>query len=115
MKPGTKYLKYQRSDRKTDFIDAPVGENETPYDLEAEKPDGYSAVDWADGQKGLEVLPEPMRTAYILRHGNNWQIESIEDGVPTLSKHFGKTERTIRNWLAEADRRLQKWKETQVL
>jgi hypothetical protein len=109
-----KYLRYERNDRKTDFIDAPAGEDEAVYEIES-APSGYSSIDWADGQKGLDVLPEPIRTAYILRNGRNWQIDSLEPNVPTLSKHFGKTEKTIRNWLARAEVLLSEWREAQVI
>ena len=50
----------------------------------------------------LKVLTEPIRTAYILYHGYDWQIESVDPTEPTLSKHFRKTPRTIRNWLYKA-------------
>ena len=109
-----KYLRYESNDRETDFIDAPSGDDETVNEIKASESE-YSTVDWADGQKALEILPEPLRTAYILRNGKNWQIESLEPNVPTLSKHFGKTERTIRNWLVRAEKMLSEWREAQVL
>lgn len=62
-------------------------------------------------QEGLGVLPEPQRTAFILSHYYQWPIESKDAAVPTISKYFGKTPRTIQNWLTLAERTLQSWRE----
>lgn len=59
---------------------------------------------------GLHTLSEPLRTAYILRHFHDWQIESTDPAEPTLSKHFSKTPKTIYNWLKKADEALERWR-----
>ncbi len=56
----------------------------------------------------LESLDEPLRTVFILRYKYNMQVESIDPNEPTLSNHFDKTPRTIRNWLKKADEILKK-------
>lgn len=58
--------------------------------------------------EALEILDEPLRTAFILRYKYNIKVESIDPNEPTLSDHFGKTPRTIRYWLTKADEILKK-------
>lgn len=58
----------------------------------------------------LTQLQEPFRSAYLLRHCHGWPIEHQDSAVPTISRHFGKTPRTIRNWLAAADETLARWR-----
>ena len=58
----------------------------------------------------LRQLEEPIRSAYLLRHHRGWPIEDRDPAVQTISRHFGKTPRTIRNWLARADERLEAWR-----
>ena len=61
-------------------------------------------------QVALTKLEEPFRSAYVLRHCYGWLIEHQDPAVPTISRHFGKTPRTIRNWLAAADVTLVRWR-----
>jgi DNA-directed RNA polymerase specialized sigma24 family protein len=56
----------------------------------------------------LESLDEPLRTVFFLRYKYLMQVESIDPNEPTLSNHFDKTPRTIRNWLKKADEILKK-------
>lgn len=55
----------------------------------------------------LENLDPEVREAYILRHRDGMEIENKDPGVMTISKHFGRTPRTIRNWLKGAEEKLQ--------
>lgn len=55
----------------------------------------------------LEILPEPSRTAWVLRHAEDWQIDGPGTEGPTLSAYFGVSGRTIRNWLSSADKKLK--------
>lgn len=50
----------------------------------------------------LAELPENARNAAILHYLDGWQIESKDAQAPTISKLFGVSSRTIRNWLNEA-------------
>lgn len=62
-------------------------------------------------QEALGVLKEPYRTAFLLRYGEEWQIESNDPSTITISEYFGKTPRTIRNWLAIAQEQLKRWRD----
>lgn len=58
----------------------------------------------------LEQLDEPFRSAFILRHYYGWPIEDADPTVRTISLHFGKTPRTIQNWLKKAEQTLKEWR-----
>ena len=68
------------------------------------------AIDNVLIEAALHQLEEPIRSAYILRHRRGWPIEDKDPAVQTISRHFGKTPRTIRNWLSNADKRLEAWR-----
>ncbi len=53
-------------------------------------------------QARLAELPENVRHAAILHYLDGWQIESKDAQAPTISKLFGVSSRTIRNWLGSA-------------
>lgn len=61
-------------------------------------------------REALNILEEPYRTAYLLRNGAGWQIESDDPDIPTIAEYFGKTPRTIRNWLAMAETQFKGWR-----
>ena len=77
----------------------------TPYDIQR-----FNEAIGEVAAGGLECMPEPIRAAFILRHMEGWPIESSDADELTLSKHFEKTPRTIRNWLGQADRQLRDWR-----
>jgi DNA-directed RNA polymerase specialized sigma24 family protein len=52
-------------------------------------------------REALLLLPLHIRTAFIMHHLDGYQIESNDPNVPTLAKHFDKSPRMIRNWLAQ--------------
>ena len=60
-------------------------------------------------EAALHQLEEPIRSAYLLRHLKDWPIEDQDPAIQTISRHFGKTSRTIRNWLSKADEILEAW------
>jgi len=60
-------------------------------------------------KEAIDVLKEPLRTAYILRNMYDFQVESGDPDEPTLSKIFDKDPRTIRYWLKHADAILEEW------
>ena len=68
------------------------------------------AIDNVSIDAALHQLEEPIRSAYLLRHHRGWPIEDKDPAVQTISRHFDKTPRTIRNWLARADERLETWR-----
>ena len=68
------------------------------------------AIDRVLIKAALHQLEEPIRSAYLLRHHQGWPIEDKDPNVRTISRHFGKTPRTIRNWLSRADELLEAWR-----
>ncbi|MDE2838718.1 MAG: hypothetical protein OXL97_14620 [Chloroflexota bacterium] len=68
------------------------------------------AIDNVLIEAALNQLEEPIRSAYLLRHLEDWPIEDKDPAVQTISRHFGKTPRTIRNWLSKADEILEAWR-----
>lgn len=61
-------------------------------------------------REGLGVVPEPQRTAFMLRYYYGWQIEDQDPAILTISRYFNKTDRTIRNWLKQAEAQLKQWR-----
>ena len=68
------------------------------------------AIDNVLIEAALHQLEEPIRSAYLLRHHQGWPIQDKDPAAQTISRHFGKTPRTIRNWLSTADERLEAWR-----
>lgn len=59
----------------------------------------------------LGLLPERHRTALIMRDVLGFPVESKEVGEPTISRYFGKTPRSIRNWFDEIKRIGRAWRD----
>ncbi len=59
----------------------------------------------------LKQLKEPLRTAYLLRYYEDWPVENQDASEPTISRYFNRTPRTIRNWLAKAEKELEAWRQ----
>ncbi len=74
------------------------------------RPVESEAVDKVLIEAALHQLEEPIRTAYLLRYHKGWPIEDKDPAIQTISQHFGKTPRTIRNWLSKADKILEAWR-----
>jgi DNA-directed RNA polymerase specialized sigma24 family protein len=69
----------------------------------------WSSVEqWSLILEAMQNLDENVRRAYFLNHFLGWQIESIDPNESSVSDHFGKTPKTIRNWLHKADAALEK-------
>jgi len=62
-------------------------------------------------RRALGHLQEPLRTVYVLRHYWGWPIEDQDPNTRTISQRFNKTPRTIRNWLAKAEKELEAWRQ----
>ena len=58
----------------------------------------------------LDTLPEPQRTAWVLRNAEEWPIDGSSNEGPTLALYFGVSGRTIRNWLSSAEEKLNNWR-----
>ena len=61
-------------------------------------------------REALNRLEEPIRSVFFLRHHYGMPIENQYPAVQTISQHFKKTPRTIRNWLAKAEKCLATWR-----
>jgi len=103
-----RYLHKQKEDRHTDSLDAETDEGEdAPFVADALRVEDESIFDRAAINKMLDALEEPYRTVYIMRHYGEWEIENKDPEVPTISKHYGRSPRTIRRWLDKAEEQLR--------
>ncbi len=68
------------------------------------------AIERTEIREALSQLDEPLRSAFLLRHFVGLPIEDQDPAVHTISRRFGKTPRTIRNWLARAGKCLAMWR-----
>ena len=96
---------YDGEDVATAEVEVPAPSTHATRSVESE------VVDSIVIQDALSQLDEPIRSAFLLRHYAGWPIEDQDPSVRTISRHFGKTPRTIRNWLASAEERLAAWRE----
>lgn len=58
----------------------------------------------------LAHVDEPYRAAFILRHYHDWPIETKDTRLPSISRYFGKTPHTIRDWLKRTKEMIEEWK-----
>lgn len=106
-----KYLREERRDALTSSLDAEEdADPEEPPPIEVEDTRIFRADERAMYREGLRVLKEPLRTAFILRYFENWQIQSDDPSEATISRHFDVTPRTIHNWLKKAEQELLNWR-----
>ena len=104
--PLASFPEYGRGDEPT-----PGGMGRLPSALMTKGAESV-AVEKAQIREALNRLDEPYRSAFLLRH-RGWPIEDQDPSVPTISRQFGKTPRTIRNWLKKAEAQLAPWREEQ--
>ena len=71
---------------------------------------GIGPEDWALVRDALRSLDPRQAEAYWLRRSYDWPVESDDPAVPTLSRRFGVTPRTIRNWIDQAEEALERWR-----
>jgi RNA polymerase sigma factor (sigma-70 family) len=55
-------------------------------------------------KEAIAKLPDNIHQVAVLHYLDGWQIESKDDNLPTISKQFNVSSRTIRHWLTEARR-----------
>lgn len=63
----------------------------------------------------LEALPEPVRTAFYLKHYGGYKEESSMPEELTIASILGVTGRTVRNYLRRAENILVDWRENHAL
>ena len=90
----------------TDSIEADSEneENQTKFDFETRN---LSPEDKTFINQALAKLPTKIRQAFVLHYYYNYKIKSIKKDEPTLTEYFGKSDKTIRNWLTEAEQILE--------
>jgi hypothetical protein len=89
-------------ERITDSFDDAI-ETEEGEVSKVNQPSGdfrIEAFDQIRLREGLLRLPPDIRTAFVLHYLDGHPLESSDPHAMTVSKYFGKTPRTIRNWLA---------------
>lgn len=62
-------------------------------------------------QEALDTIQEPQRSAFVLRYAWGWPIEANDPLIPCISSYFGRTPRTIQNWLKAAEKTVSAWRE----
>ena len=55
-------------------------------------------------QESLQTIPEPQRSAFVLRYILGWPLGSNDPLVPSISGLLGRTPRTIQTWLKNAEK-----------
>jgi DNA-directed RNA polymerase specialized sigma24 family protein len=61
--------------------------------------------------EGLAQLPDPLRTAFMLKHWAGFPECSVDPAEQaTIAKVMGVTDRTVRNYLARAEQILNAWR-----
>lgn len=60
-------------------------------------------------REALSQLSDNERTAFLLKHLAQWEVENKDDSVLTISKYLGVTSRTVRYWLESAEKKLAEW------
>jgi DNA-directed RNA polymerase specialized sigma24 family protein len=106
-----KYQAEESRDAFTVSIETGRGTDpDEPSSLEIEDESLLPADDLAAYREGLSILKEPYRKAFILRHYERWQIESDDPDEATICRYFGKSRKTVYNWLKEAEKTLRRWR-----
>ena len=98
----------------TGFSGDAESEGQTKLDTQTDK--RLSPEQLAMLFEGLATLPPPLRQVFLLRHHVGMKIgaDNPADDPPdelTLARHFGRSGRTIRNWLKEAEALLARFRE----
>jgi hypothetical protein len=63
--------------------------------------------------EALSVLEPNVREAFVLKV-EGWPVEDRDPNVMTISRYFGKTSRTIRNWISDAEKQLAAWRDEEA-
>lgn len=108
-----KYITRLRRDRQTLSLDVPHGADADGEDRPViDPPDPTIPVDRRLAyREALHLIPDPQRTAFIMRYYEDWPVEDRDPSVPTISRHFNRSSRMIRYWLKEAEEILERWRE----
>lgn len=110
-----KWWKFEKEGQVTDSLtreeDDDASEENDPADRDFRPgelaPEEYPVLIDA----ALSALDEHERLAFLLRHFWEWEIENADPRIPTISRRFGMTPKTIRNWLNSADKKIKIWRD----
>ena len=95
-----------RSMAQTEFAPAPIEDEEghaTDYFERVTDGEALSAQDRVEVREALRVLPEQERIAFVLYHYEDLSQEQI-------AQQLKVTDRTVRNLLSRAQKRLEEWR-----
>ena len=70
-------------------------------------PDPLPAPERVEVREALRALPEQERRAFVLYHYEDWPQDEI-------AQTLGVTDRTVRNLLVRAQKRLEEWRAEKV-
>jgi DNA-directed RNA polymerase specialized sigma24 family protein len=57
----------------------------------------------------LSLLTDKQRLLFLIRHYYGWPIEGEDENKMTISRYYGVTSRTVRNWFEEIDEKIAAW------
>lgn len=102
-----KYLNYVSRTDQLDDEQAETGVAQRDHQISPEQ--------LAQLTEGLAALDPHLRQVFVMRHYQNWKIgperrEEEDPDDPSLAGYFGKTPRTIQNWLKKADDALARFR-----
>ena len=95
---------------EAEFAPAPVEDDEghtTDYFDRVAAPDPLPAPERVEVREALRALPEQERRAFVLYHYEDWPQDEI-------AQTLGVTDRTVRNLLVRAQKRLEEWRAEKV-
>ena len=99
-----------RSLAETEFAPPTIEDDEghtTDYFDRIAAPDPLPASERVEIREALRALPEQERKAFVLYHYEDWPQDDI-------AQSLGVTDRTVRNLLARAQKRLEEWREEKI-
>lgn len=112
-----RHFKVQEKDARTDSLTRDDEDDDDFDDEDVPEDPDFRPGDMPDKERELLVrealglLTENERIVFLLRYIWGWKVESKDPGEPTISKRFGKTPKTIRNWLNSAEEKIAKWRD----
>lgn len=90
--------------------DAPVSQGRSEAALDPRQwPDRTALL--KDAERALAAMNPKHAEVFKMKYLYDIPIEDKNPEVYTISRHFGKSPRTIQNWLTAAESALQRWRE----
>lgn len=109
----TAFNRYSEQQRR-DAYAVPIGpqlRDDDPSESVVDPPAPTLLIqDLVEGRDAISAIPEPYRTAFVLRHYCKLPIEDSAPGARSISGYFKKDPRTINNYLRRAHAALAAWR-----